>query len=493
MKKILTIAGSDSGGGAGIQADLKTIQAHGMYGMSVITAVTAQNTQSVFRVDAMSPKSVEEQMDAVLSDLPPDAVKIGMVYDKSVIHVIAEKLKQYQPPHIVVDTPMISSSGQELLLPEAKETLLTELLPLAELITPNLPETEQMTGMTIRTAEDMEAAAKVLQKRYQCQVLIKGGHLIKSVAKDYLIDATGTGHWFYASVIHSKHTHGTGCTLSSAIACNLAAGFPVAKAVECAKDYLHQAIAHAPKLGNGSGPVAHGWNLKRTDRMKAEQLQRLTAELAEKELLIFDFDGTLLDSMDMWDHVATDYIRAQGMEPPEGMEEKLMSMTLEESGEYFIRECGLQKSVEEYIQDIYEFVLQRYRNDLVLKPGAEAFIRQMYEAGKKMCILTSTGRPCVEAACAHYGLEQWIPFSEIDTCSDLGMNKRSPEIYCHVAEQMGVALQQTAVFEDAPFAVKSAKQAGCLVCAVDDPSAQSGKAVIEEYADYQISNFLDLV
>ena len=110
-----------------------------------------------------------------------------------------------------------------------------------------------------------------------------------------------------------------------------------------------------------------------------------------------------------------------------------------------------------------------------------------------MCILTSTGRPCVEAACVHYGLEQWIPFSEIDTCSDLGMNKRSPEIYCHVAEEMGVAPQQTAVFEDAPFAVKSAKQAGCLVCAVDDPSAQSGKAVIEEYADYQISNFLDLV
>lgn len=542
MKKILTIAGSDSGGGAGIQADLKTIQVHGMYGMSVITAVTAQNTQSVFQVDAMSPKSVEAQLDAVLSDLLPDAVKIGMVYDTAVIHIIAEKLKQYQPPHIVVDTPMISSSGQELLLPEAKDALLTELLPLAELITPNLPETEQMTGMTIRTTEDMEASAKMLQQKYQCQVLIKGGHLIsqssnkadtgisnvenleereinhtyshisgghndekdrsviakeyradKNVAKDYLIDAAGTGHWFYASVIHSKHTHGTGCTLSSAIACNLADGFSMVKAVECAKEYLHQAIAHAPKLGNGSGPVAHGWNLKRTDRMEAQQLQRLTAELAEKELLIFDFDGTLLDSMDMWDHVATDYIRTQGMEPPDGMEEKLMSMTLEESGEYFIRECGLQKSVEEYIQDIYEFVLQRYRNDLVLKPGAATFIRQMCEAGKKMCILTSTGRPCVEAACVHYGLEQWIPFSEIDTCSDLGMNKRSPEIYCHVAEQMGVTPQQTAVFEDAPFAVKSAKQAGCLVCAVDDPSAQSGRAVIEEYADYQIPNFLDLV
>lgn len=493
MKKILTIAGSDSGGGAGIQADLKTIQAHGMYGMSVITAVTAQNTQSVFQVDAMSPESVEAQLDAVLSDLLPDAVKIGMVYDKAVIHMIAEKLKQYQPPHIVVDTPMISSSGQELLLPEAKDALLTELLPLAELITPNLPEAEQMTGMTIRTTEDMEASAKMLQQKYQCHVLIKGGHLMKSVAKDYLLDINGTGHWFYASVIHSKHTHGTGCTLSSAIACNLAEGFYVAKAVECAKEYLHQAIAHTPELGSGSGPVAHGWNLKRTDRMKPEQLQRLTAELAEKELLIFDFDGTLLDSMDMWDHVATDYIRTQGMDPPDGMEEKLMSMTLEESGEYFIRECGLKKSVEEYIQDIYDFVLQRYKNDLVLKPGAEAFIRQMCEAGKKMCILTSTGRPCVEAACVHYGLEQWIPFSGIDTCSDLGMNKRSPEIYCHVAEQMGVAPQQTAVFEDAPFAVKSAKQAGCLVCAVDDPSAQSGKAVIEEYADYQIPNFLDLI
>ena len=165
MKKILTIAGSDSGGGAGIQADLKTIQAHGMYGMSVITTVTAQNTQSVFQVDAMSPESVEAQLDAVLSDLLPDAVKIGMVYDTAVIHIIAEKLKQYQPLHIVVDTPMISSSGQELLLPEAKDALLTELLPLAELITPNLPETEQMTGMTIRTTEDMEASAKMLQQK----------------------------------------------------------------------------------------------------------------------------------------------------------------------------------------------------------------------------------------------------------------------------------------------------------------------------------------
>ena len=543
MKKILTIAGSDSGGGAGIQADLKTIQAHGMYGMSVITAVTAQNTERVFRVDALSAESVGAQMDAVLSDLPPDAVKIGMVYDSDVIHMIAEKLHQYQPPHVVVDTPMISSSGQELLLPEAKEALLTQLLPLAELITPNLLEAEQMTGLKIQTPEDMEKAADVLHKHYQCHVLLKGGHLIdtdsgkdpmsecgtlvscmlptvpkesgkdeqrvsatahedmkqneknvsKSVlARDYLLDIDGNGYWFYAPVVHSRHTHGTGCTLSSAIACGLADGDSMPKAVACAKEYLRQAIIHAPGLGNGNGPVDHGWNLKRTDCMNADVLQQLQAQLDEKELLIFDFDGTLLDSMDMWNHVGNDYIRTQGIIPPKDMEAKIMAMTLEESGEYFIRECGLQKTVEEYIQDIYEFVLQHYRWDLVLKPGAESFLRQMHEKGKKMCIVTSTGRPCVEAACIHYGLEQWIPFSGIYTCSDLEMNKRTPEIYCHVAQQMGVAADRTAVFEDAPFAVENAKLAGCMVCAVDDPSAESGRDVIDQYADFRIPDFLGL-
>lgn len=209
--------------------------------------------------------------------------------------------------------------------------------------------------------------------------------------------------------------------------------------------------------------------------------------IEEKKLIIFDCDGTLLDSMPMWDHVGTEYILSQGIEPPEHMEEKLISLTLEESGEYYIRELGLKKTVDEYIREIYAFVYDRYRYELELKPGAKEFVRRMSKAGKKICILTTTGRPCVEGAVKHHGLGEWIP--QIFTCGELKMSKAKPDIYRYVAGQMGERASSALVFEDAPFAVRSAKLAGCSVAAVYDKSAQYGEGLIAKYADCRIVDF----
>lgn len=494
MKKVLSIAGSDCSGGAGIQADLKTIQAHGMYGMSVITSVTAQNTRRVSRVDSIPAESVRAQLEVVLADIMPDAVKIGMVYDKGAVFAIAEMFQKYYPVNVVIDTPMVSSSGQMLLKSDAAEALVNTLLPLADLITPNIPEAERITGMCIREWKDMEAAAEILKTRYGCHVLIKGGHLVDNgLAQDYLLDKAGEGHWFYAPVLKSAGTHGTGCTLSAAIACYLAEGCTAKKAVEGAKAYLYQAILHAPGIGKGKGPVGHNWNLRQVNRTSPEVLEQLTKVWQEKELVIFDFDGTLLDSMPMWDHVGTEYILSQGITPPADMEQRLISKTLEESGQYYIEELGLQKTVEEYIQDIYNLVDHKYRFDLVLKPGAKAFVKQMYDAGKKLCILTTTGRPCVEAAAAHFGLDAYIPFDKIFTCGEIGWSKRKPDIYRLVAERMGCTPNQAICFEDAPFAVKNAKLAGCTICSIYDPSSESGRDIIEEYADFSIYNLWELI
>lgn len=213
----------------------------------------------------------------------------------------------------------------------------------------------------------------------------------------------------------------------------------------------------------------------------------------EKELLIFDFDGTLLDSMPMWEHIGTDYLISQGITPPEDLEKRLISMTLEQSGEFYIREFGLKKTLDEYLRDIYQMADQKYRYELELKAGALAFVQKAAKAGKKVCILTTTGRPCVEAAAGRYELEHYIPFSQIFTCGELGMGKTTPDIYIHTIGQMGSTPQKTLVFEDAPFAVKSAKLAGCTVCSVYDSSAVSQETVLKQYADIRIRSFLELV
>ena len=260
LKTALTIAGSDCSGGAGIQADMKTMTMHGVYAMSAITALTAQNTTGVRGIQESTPDFLKQQLDAVFEDIYPDAVKIGMVASSELIRVIADRLRHYSAKNVVVDPVMVASSGSALMKSDAVQTLIEELLPLAILVTPNIPEAQVLSGRTIETKADMEAAAREIGDRYQCAVLLKGGHSIND-AND-LLYAEGASRWFEGKRIHNPNTHGTGCTLSSAIASNLAWGFTLTESVQRAKDYVSGALSAMLDLGKGSGPMHHAFALK---------------------------------------------------------------------------------------------------------------------------------------------------------------------------------------------------------------------------------------
>ena len=260
MKTALTIAGSDSSGGAGIQADLKTMTAHGVYGMSAITALTAQNTTGVQGIQEATPEFLAQQLDCVFTDIRPDAVKIGMVSSAALIEVIAQKLRQYQAEKIVVDPVMVATSGAKLISEDAVAALKVQLLPLAAVLTPNIPEAEVLAGMPIRSPEDMAAAARKISEAYGCAVLCKGGHQLND-AND-LLWRNGEGKWFEGRRIANPNTHGTGCTLSSAIAANLAKGYSLDEAVQRAKAYISGALGAMLDLGKGSGPMNHMFALR---------------------------------------------------------------------------------------------------------------------------------------------------------------------------------------------------------------------------------------
>lgn len=253
----LTIAGSDSGGGAGIQADLKTFSALGVYGMSAITAITAQNTQGVYDVVELPVESVLAQIDAVFTDLPVHAVKVGMVSNAKIIKGIATALQKYPVEHLVIDPVMISKSGCHLLKPEAQDALIKDLIPLANLLTPNLPEASALVGRPITNLDEMRRAAKEIIEMGCKTVLIKGGHL-DGEPIDLLYDGE-TESLFKEERIDSKNTHGTGCTYSSAIAAHLAKGYSLSEAVAQSKEYITGAIRHTVPLGHGSGPIHHFW------------------------------------------------------------------------------------------------------------------------------------------------------------------------------------------------------------------------------------------
>lgn len=255
MKKVLTIAGSDCSGGAGIQADIKTIAAHGMYAMSAITALTAQNTTGVYGVMEAEPDFVAQQLDCIFHDIVPDAVKIGMVSNLEIIRVIAYKLVEHGAKNIVVDPVMVATSGSKLLSDNAMDMLVTRLLPLAAVITPNIPEAEALTGMVIETPKNMLKAAERIAKTINGGIMIKGGHLTDSA--DDLLYLEGEAYWFRSQRIDNPNTHGTGCTLSSAIACNLAAGFDLRTSIANAKAYVSGALRAGLDLGKGSGPLHH--------------------------------------------------------------------------------------------------------------------------------------------------------------------------------------------------------------------------------------------
>lgn len=255
MKTVLTIAGSDSSGGAGIQADIKTVTAHGLYAMSAITALTAQNTTGVYGIMEVTPEFLANQLDCIFKDIYPDAVKIGMVSSAALIEVIADKLNEYRAHHIVADPVMVSTSGSRLLAEDASETLIHTLIPLAEVITPNIPEAEVLCGMEIKSAADMEKAAVKIADFTRGAVLIKGGHDLND-AND-LLYADGSFEWLNGERISNPNTHGTGCTLSSAIACGLAKGDTLADSVKSAKTYISGALRANLNLGRGSGPLNH--------------------------------------------------------------------------------------------------------------------------------------------------------------------------------------------------------------------------------------------
>lgn len=260
MRTALTVAGSDCSGGAGIQADIKTMTMNGVYAMSAITALTAQNTTGVTSISEVTPKFLSEQLDALFTDITPNAVKIGMVSSAELIGVIAERLKAYKAQNIVVDPVMVATSGAKLIQTDAVSALTRELLPMADLVTPNIAEAEVLSATSVRSEDDMLNAAKIISDSYGCSVLLKGGHSVND-AND-LLYSDGKEEWFYGKRIENSNTHGTGCTLSSAIAANLAKGFSLPEAVKKAKKYISGALAYGLDLGSGSGPMNHAFDLQ---------------------------------------------------------------------------------------------------------------------------------------------------------------------------------------------------------------------------------------
>ena len=261
MKTALTIAGSDSSGGAGIQADIKTMMANGVFAMSAITALTAQNTTGVEAILNATPEFLGQELDCIFTDIRPDAVKTGMVASADLIRTIAGKLTEYQAENIVVDPVMVSTSGARLISEEAIETLKEKLFPLATVITPNIPEAEVLADMEIETVQDMEKAAEIICDTLGCAVLLKGGHQLND-ANDLLYQKGKEPVWFEGKRIDNPNTHGTGCTLSSAIASNLAKGRDLETSVKYAKNYISGALAAMLDLGKGSGPMDHAFAIE---------------------------------------------------------------------------------------------------------------------------------------------------------------------------------------------------------------------------------------
>lgn len=260
MEKVLTIAGSDCSGGAGIQADIKTMVSNKVYGMSVITALTAQNTKGVMAIEDVSAKFVKEQIDSVFQDIEPDAIKIGMVSNSGIANIIVERLSFYNAKNIVVDPVMVSTSGSKLMSDEAIEIIKTKLIPLATIITPNIKEAEVLSGFKINSKEDMEKSAILISEYYNGAILIKGGHL-KDTADDLLF-INNEYIWILGKRIVNNNTHGTGCTLSSAIACNLAKNKGIIDSVKLSKTYINRALEMKLNLGKCSGPLDHTFTVK---------------------------------------------------------------------------------------------------------------------------------------------------------------------------------------------------------------------------------------
>lgn len=260
MRKSLTIAGSDSSGGAGIQADIKTMTLNGVYAESAITSLTAQNTQGVSDILDSTPEFLKKQLAMIFDDIYPDSIKIGMVSDKDLIKIISQTLKERKAKNIVIDPVMVATSGAKLLADDSIKTLKSELLPLADILTPNIPEAEILAEMKINSIDDIKKAAETISNKFKCVTLLKGGHALND-ANDYLYK-DGKGTWFKGKRINNPNTHGTGCTLSSAIAANLAKGYSMEDSIKMAKEFLSNALLDMLDIGKGQGPMNHAFDIK---------------------------------------------------------------------------------------------------------------------------------------------------------------------------------------------------------------------------------------
>ena len=269
MKKVLSVAGSDCSGGAGIQADLKTFAAHGVFGMSVIVSVVAENTSRVIGIQNVTADMIEKQMDAVFEDIGADAVKIGMLPEPESMEAVAGKIRQYRPPIVVTDPVMYAKNGCPLMEEEAVDTLIKTILPISDILTPNIPEAEKIAGMKITCLKDMEMAARKICGMGSLAVVVKGGHALGS-ALDVLYDGKEFFH-FDTERIATKNTHGTGCTFSSAVAAWLAKGKDIREAVSLAKDYVTAAIKHSLSIGKGNGPTHHFWQMYQSGLCEMER------------------------------------------------------------------------------------------------------------------------------------------------------------------------------------------------------------------------------
>ena len=285
LSTALSIAGSDCSGGAGIQADIKTMTMNGVYAMSAITALTAQNTTGVEDIFEISSDFLKRQIDMIFTDIYPDAVKIGMVSNSELIEAIAERLNFYEAKNIVVDPVMVATSGSKLIESDAVITLKKSLIPMATIVTPNIPEAEILSGIKISCKEDMIMSAKSIGENYGCSVLLKGGHNLND-AND-LLYSNGELKWFYGRKIDNPNTHGTGCTLSSAIASNLAKGYDIENSIRKAKDYISGALESMLNLGKGRGPINHAFNLN-TEFSKEEKIMKTVEYLLEMSKEIWD-------------------------------------------------------------------------------------------------------------------------------------------------------------------------------------------------------------
>lgn len=445
MKKVLSIAGSDCSGGAGIQADLKTFSAHGVFGMSVIVSVVAENTSRVIDIQDITPDMIEKQIDAVFEDIEVDAVKIGMLSTPECMKAVAKKLLQYKPQNVVIDPVMYAKNGCPLMNPTAVSTLIDTVIPLADVLTPNIPEAEKIADMQISTVSDMEAAARKIYAMGCKAIVVKGGHHIGN-AVDVLFDGENFYH-FETSRIDTKNTHGTGCTFSSAIASQLAKGKSVPLAVESAKAYVTMAIEHSLAIGKGCGPTHHFYEL----------------------------------------YIDIQFLKKRNLPVPENYVTEICARSFEEAAQYTIDLFGLQETVEGIIEEWNNMAVEEYSNHVGLLPYALDYLLCLKEHGIKLAVATGLPEKLYIPCLKNNSILEL--FGALCSTDEVQRGKEYSDVFELAARKLGVAPEHCIVFDDVLPAIKSAKAARMLAGGIYDKYSADQRTEIERIADIYLLDF----